>query len=151
MSLMKSAIVIAVFTLLMAAVSSAQNGPRQQIPTPQSSPSAQPVQSFEFKTDISKLKIQVAGKSGPLHANEPTFLMQKPDTTFDEGIYAQRTGGNMCGAIVSYNFSPGMNPYLESVTTCTPSNAVVQQRARHRKPLNSPTPQLLQTDLRQKY
>jgi hypothetical protein len=75
--------------------------------------------------------------------------MQKPDTTFDEGIYAQRAGGNMCGAIVSYNFSPGINPQLESVTTCTPSNAVVQQRARHRRPLKSPTPQLLQTDLRQ--
>ena len=148
MRLMKSAILLAALMCLVGIASPAQNSPKQRSNTPQSAQSAQPAQNFEFKTDISKMKVQVARKSGELEAHDPTFLMQKPDTVFDRGIYAE-TGGNMCGAIVSYNFSPGMNPRLESVTTCTPSNAVVQQRARGRKPLKSPTPQLLQTDLRQ--
>ena len=146
MSLMKSAILFSVFMALAAAVSPAQNGPKQQSTKPPST-QAQPAQNFEFKTDISKMKIPVARKSGALQAHEPTYLMQKPDTAFDEGIYAGARG-NMCGAIVSYNFSQGMNPQLESVTTCTPSNAVVQQRARGRKPAQSNTPQLLQTDFR---
>jgi hypothetical protein len=67
--------------------------------------------------------------------------------SFDHGIYAESTAG-MCGAIVSYNFSPGDNPRLESVTTCTPSDAVVPQRARQQTPLKSPAPQVLHTDLR---
>lgn len=50
---------------------------------------------------------------------------------FDRGIYArQADGANVCGSIVSYNFSLGANPQLESVTTCTPSNAVTSKRAR---------------------
>ncbi len=147
MRLMKSAILFSACMVLVSIASPAQSSPKQQSNTPQSSRSAQLMQNFEFKTDISKMKIQVA-KGSLLQAHDPTFLMQKPDTAFDQGIYA-RTGGNMCGAIVSYNFSPGLNPHLESITTCTPSNAAVQQRARGRKPARSNTPQLLQTDLRQ--
>src|SRR5262245_56983005 len=47
------------------------------------------------------------------------------DPQIDQGIYlrtARPTNG--CGAIVSYNFSLGDNPQLESITTCTPSDAV---------------------------
>lgn len=51
--------------------------------------------------------------------------------SFDRGIYVrQADGANVCGTIVSYNFSLGANPKLESVTTCTPSNAVATKRAR---------------------
>ena len=55
---------------------------------------------------------------------------------FDQGIYAQSQStpgtGSFCSSIVSYNFSrpaPGEMPKLESVTTCTPSTAVVPRRA----------------------
>lgn len=49
---------------------------------------------------------------------------------FDRGIYArQADGANVCGSIVSYNFSPGANPRLENVTTCTPTSAVTSKRA----------------------
>ena len=51
--------------------------------------------------------------------------------SFDDGIYLRQVdGANVCGAIVSYNFSSGENPQLESVTTCTPTNAVRSMRAR---------------------
>jgi hypothetical protein len=58
-----------------------------------------------------------------LGANDPGSL--------DRGIYARQVdGANVCGSIVSYNFSLGASPQLESVTTCTPSNAVTSKRAR---------------------
>jgi hypothetical protein len=68
-----------------------------------------------------------------------------PAGSLDRGIYARQVdGANVCGAIVSYNFSVGADPQLESVTTCTPSNAVVSKRAG--VPRGKPAgPQLLQT------
>jgi hypothetical protein len=67
----------------------------------------------------------------------------------DPGIYARQIdGANVCGAIVSYNFSAGANPQLESVTTCTPSNAVTTQRARVRNPRPA-GPQILKTTFQQ--
>src|SRR5215470_6665425 len=47
----------------------------------------------------------------------------------DPGIVLNRGTGNVCGSIVSYNFSPGDNPQLESVTTCTPRGKVTTRRA----------------------
>ena len=56
---------------------------------------------------------------------------QHPSTDFDRGIRLTPAAGEaMCGSIVSYNFSQGEAPKLESVTTCTPSTTVVTQRAR---------------------
>lgn len=55
---------------------------------------------------------------------------------FDPGIRIDTSGGNMCGAIVSYNFTrsaPGEMPRLKSVTTCTPSNKVVPRRTEHKQ------------------
>lgn len=56
---------------------------------------------------------------------------QSPGGSFDGGIYLPRmTGtGTMCGSIVSYNFSQGENPILDSVTTCTPSGVTTVRRA----------------------
>ena len=47
----------------------------------------------------------------------------------DPGIVLNRGTGNVCGSIVSYNFSLGDNPQLESVTTCTPAGKVTTRRA----------------------
>lgn len=56
---------------------------------------------------------------------------QHPSTDFDRGIRLTPAAGEaMCGSIVSYNFSQGEAPKLESVTTCTPSTTVVTRRAR---------------------
>jgi hypothetical protein len=56
---------------------------------------------------------------------------QRPGGSFDRGIYLPRMGGTgtMCGSIVSYNFSEGENPILDSVTTCTPSGVTTVRRA----------------------
>ena len=64
----------------------------------------------------------------------------------DPGIVLNRGTGNVCGSIVSYNFSPGDNPQLESVTTCTPRGKVTTRRAlgNDKKP---PAPLLRTTEL----
>jgi len=64
----------------------------------------------------------------------------------DPGIYLQKTAGlgNICGAIVSYNFSHGENPRLQSVTTCTPAG-IVQSRRAHDEEKEPPAPRLVQT------
>ncbi len=69
----------------------------------------------------------------------------------DPGIRIDTRDGNMCGTIVSYNFSrsaPGEMPKLESVTTCTPSNKVVPQRTNH-KLVKPKTPAVMQAVLPQ--
>lgn len=66
---------------------------------------------------------QAAQRTPPAH--------QRGD--FDRGIYLG-AAGNVCGSIVSYNFSPGDNPQLESITTCTPAARVTSKRALGRQP-----------------
>lgn len=62
---------------------------------------------------------------------------QSSSNRIDDGIYLRQTdGANVCAAIVSYNFSSGENPRLESVTTCTPANAVTSKRAK--RPVKTP-------------
>jgi hypothetical protein len=56
-----------------------------------------------------------------------------PQGNFDHGIYARRLapgGQEMCASILSYNFSEGENPQLESVTTCTSASTINALRAR---------------------
>ena len=64
----------------------------------------------------------------------------------DRGIFLQNSSepGSVCGAIISYNFSRGDNPRLESVTTCTPAGKVTNRYAdgKSKKPAG---PQLIQT------
>ena len=64
----------------------------------------------------------------------PAHQMHSQRGDLDRGIYLS-AAGNLCGSIVSYNFSPGENPQLESITTCTPSNRVTSKRAGSRQPL----------------
>lgn len=85
-----------------------------------------------------------AQSSQPGTAQTPNASQQAPGSTDhltargfpDSGIYLNRgAGSTTCGSIVSYNFSPGDHPQLESITTCTPSNAVATKRARGKKQL----------------
>jgi len=91
-----------------------------------------------------------AAQSTPLSANgQPAFQPPKRNTyaaqkqlnvvtpqnsdsmemfqhrNFDKGIYAPTyaDGQSTCAAIMSYNFTPGDNPELKSVTTCTPAQS----------------------------
>ena len=73
----------------------------------------------------------VPGVSGKRVANlsDGAATEAKPEHSVDPGIFLRRAAGNFCGSIVSYNFSPGDNPQLESVTTCTPADGIVTRRA----------------------
>ena len=65
----------------------------------------------------------------------------------DQGIYLPMyaDGKSMCAAIMSYNFTPGDNPRLESVTTCTPARPHSVYRTNHenRKPPQGPVLQMI--------
>lgn len=70
-----------------------------------------------------------------------------PDGPLDPGIFLPRLAGlnGACGSIVSYNFSQGEDPQLESVTTCTPSSAMATLRAKDKED-KPPAPQLQKAD-----
>jgi hypothetical protein len=61
---------------------------------------------------------------------------------FDKGIYAPTyaDGRSVCAAIMSYNFTPGDNPELKSVTTCTPArpNSIYRTDDENRKRPQAP-------------
>jgi hypothetical protein len=111
-----------------------------------------------------------AAQSTPPSANgQPAFQLPKPNTyaaqkhlnvitpqnsdsmemfqhrNFDKGIYAPTyaDGRSVCAAIMSYNFTPGDNPQLKSVTTCTPArpNSIYRTDDTHKK--RPPAPALL--------
>jgi hypothetical protein len=73
---------------------------------------------------------------------------QNPPGSFDKGIYLKRPserpsgGTDMCASILSYNFSPGENPTLQSVTTCTPANPEAPLRTGRQKQPGPPALQL---------
>ena len=64
---------------------------------------------------------------------------------FDQGIYAPTyaDGKSMCAAIMSYNFTPGDNPELKSITTCTPARPNSVYRTDRENSKRPPTPSLL--------
>jgi len=69
--------------------------------------------------------------SSTTQAQSQEKTQHHPNMDFDRGIrLAPAAGEAMCGSIVSYNFSQGEAPTLESVTTCTPATTVVTRRAR---------------------
>jgi hypothetical protein len=72
-----------------------------------------------------------------------------PQGDFDRGIYAMQlapAGEEICGSIMSYNFSEGEHPQLESVTTCTSASTVKSLRA-HGKDKKPVAPLFKTTDL----
>jgi len=56
--------------------------------------------------------------------------LQRPNLNMDRGIFLGRGAGDFCGSIISYNFSPGDNPELQSITTCTPRGSITTYRAK---------------------
>ena len=90
-------------------------------------------------TSIVLTALSLAQNSQSANPHQPSQTAQRAIPAhqrgdFDRGIYLG-AAGNVCGAIVSYNFSPGENPQLQSITTCTPATRVASKRARGREPL----------------
>lgn len=75
-------------------------------------------------------------------ASVPEDMFQRRD--FDKGIYmpTYADGTSMCAAIMSYNFTPGDNPVLKSVTTCTPARRNRVYRTNEKNNLRPPAPLL---------
>lgn len=69
----------------------------------------------------------------PLSQTMQRITPAQRQSNFDRGIYLS-AAGNVCGSIVSYNFSAGENPRLQSITTCTPATRVASKRASGREP-----------------
>jgi hypothetical protein len=101
--------------------------PTAQTPQPNPSPNMQAPAAPDLKRRWRPIKVKlVTGRRLQLIKQLPD---QPLDPQIDQGIFL-RAAGNMCGSIVSYNFSRGDNPELQSVTTCTPSDAVRTLRTR---------------------
>ena len=78
-------------------------------------------------------------------ASESAGTMQMlQQRQLDKGIYlpTYADGKSMCAAIMSYNFTPGDNPELKSVTTCTPARPNSVYRTHHENKNRPPTPSL---------
>ena len=121
-----------------------------QTPQASSGQNTSPQLSGDF---VNQAYVQwLAAQQNQFHSQRREILAQdaapKPFAG-DPGIVANRSNGssNECLSIVSYNFSAGANPQLESVTTCTPSNTVLTRRTRRDKGKKSPGLGLVQTNL----
>jgi len=163
---------LALFFLLVSALvslpASGQGSSSQQTPnaTPSQAPQAQqpsqPAQPPSGDFVRNPFTQQTAGESSgaPELKRNPGLRIQvpqsrrrlnhrtwaPPNVLSDPGIYLRKSEllGNACGSIVSYNFSTGDNPRLESITTCTPAGIVQSRRAGHedKKP---PAPAVMRT------
>jgi len=81
---------------------------------------------------------------------EPRYQETPPRGDFDRGIYVRKPAARSdesCASILSYNFSPGENPQLESVTTCTSARMTnaLRARSKDKKPV---APLFKTTDLK---
>jgi hypothetical protein len=80
-----------------------------------------------------RFRLPARKPSRDLVVHGPRYQETPPEGEFDRGIYVRKpaAGDNeSCASIISYNFSPGENPHLESVTTCTSASMTNTLRAR---------------------
>jgi hypothetical protein len=117
---------------------------QQQGPAPlasQLSPTDQSLlQAEKMMREAQEQALQRAQHPDP-YAGDRGIVIPKP-----RGL--QASDNNRCWSIVTYHFSHGDNPRLESVTTCTPENSVTTQHADHEKKQQPPAaPLMMQTNL----
>ncbi len=139
MRFFKSSFVLIVLAIFFASLSAAQShSPTQpKQPAAQSQPanpgSAKPPaqnSAPEFKL-FPVPQYQYTGPRRTIDQNSA----QPQQIVPDRGIYLKHPdGANMCASIMSYNFSPGDNPQLESITTCTPVNTQATRRTQEPRP-----------------
>ena len=122
--LRQSAFLLTAFLLATPALSAGSFAGQS---TPQAKKEKPAIQSPTAKPSTAQSKEQPAiqssaGKASTAQSNvDSVQMVQRP--TFDQGIYlpTYADGQSTCAAIMSYNFTPGDNPELKSVTTCTPA------------------------------
>lgn len=138
MRFLKSSFALLSFAILLAGFSVAQNQTLPQSNQPATSQPAPPDSAKPpAQNSAPEFKLFPAPRfqyNAPRRTLDPASL-PRPQEIPDRGIYLRHPDGtNMCASIVSYNFSPGDNPQLESVTTCTPANTQATKRARAPRP-----------------
>lgn len=121
--------------------SAAQNGSSNSSPTLEYfklKTIPQKLQRNETRTRIRSLDREFVGTIQPRIVErtvvDPVQVAADFRKELDRGIRVHPAGAGMCGSIVSYNFSPtapGEVPHLESVTTCTPADKIVQRHAKN--------------------
>jgi len=102
-----------------------------------------------------QLSMQSPKAKGDTAHRRPVLITPRNDDSvemfqrqnLDKGIYmpTYADGKSMCAAIMSYNFTPGDNPELKSVTTCTPAqpHSVYRTNDENRKRTPAPSLQLI--------
>jgi hypothetical protein len=125
--------------------------------TAQSAPGGgEPYTIFPAKPPRFQIPSRKPSKDFQLQGQLPRYLGQlpryqetPPRGDFDRGIYVRKPAARdeSCASIISYNFSVGENPQLESVTTCTSASTTnsLRTRGKDKKP---PAPLFKTTDLK---
>jgi hypothetical protein len=119
-------------------------------PTAQTPGAPEPFSLAPAKRPLFQFPTRKPSRDFHLVVQLPRYQETPPQGDFDRGIYVRKPagrGGESCASIISYNFSPGENPQLESVTTCTSASMTNALRARgkDKKPV---TPLFQTTDLK---
>ncbi len=164
-----AAFLLLVFLIVLLSPSSSGQSLQTQTPSVSQSPPSQPDVSVGTDAPAASQGTTASSPSGSYRPrlkirlvpprNQPKSPKPLPDAPLipeilgqrvadsspqlDPGIRLKHHAGNSCASIVSYNFSPGDNPELESVTTCTPADAVTTRRAQDKR--KKPSAPLFQT------
>lgn len=140
-----------VFTLIP---SFAQTTPSANAQTPKASqvtpaPETSPGSQTGFIRTPFVLPPRIKSESQPF-GPMPRMVVQRREldpkqlarqATGDPGIFAQNPS-SVCGAIITYHFSKGSSPQLESITTCTPMGTVTNKLVQG-EPIEPPRPRML--------
>jgi hypothetical protein len=139
MKLLRLAVIATLFGCAIVLSACAQT---TQLATDQGSAAAQaapapgatePYAIFPAKPPRFQLPTRKPSRDFEIRGQLPGPMQPPPQGDFDHGIYLKKPAANAdksCASIMSYNFSPGENPQLESVTTCTSASMTNALRAR---------------------
>lgn len=155
MKLLRLAVLAVLFgcAVLSSYAQTAQPALTQGWAADQSAPAAgatEPYTIFPAKPPRFQMPSRRPSGNFQLQGKLPRYQETPSQGDFDRGIYVRKPvvrADESCASILSYNFSPGENPQLESVTTCTSASMTntLRTRGKDRKPV---APLLKTTDLK---
>jgi hypothetical protein len=162
MKLLRLVVVAALFGCVVAAsAQTTQSAPDQGSAAAQAAPApggTEPYTIFPAKPPRFQMPSRKPSPDFQVQGQLPRYLGQlkrryqetPPQGDFDRGIYVRKQvvpRDESCASIISYNFSPGESPQLESVTTCTSASMTnsLRTRGKDKKPV---APLFKTTDLK---
>jgi hypothetical protein len=130
-------------------LSSSGQTPAQTSPGPEKPFASQvsPEDQAKLQRQVEKLMAEMEEQARQ-RAQHPDPFAGDPGIIISKAKELQTADSNRCWSIVTYHFSHEQNPRLESVTTCTPDNAITTEHARRYKKYEPPVaPLLMQTNM----